>query len=87
MRDSGLIAFKCSGNALVVLILMPLARDLLADWQVQRSRLIYDRHLKNIGATVPARTAGLGQLSALAVVVGHLVPHNVRHCCRAIVME
>ncbi len=48
-RDSGLIAFKCSGNALVVLILMPLARDLLADWQVQRSRLIYDRHRKNIG--------------------------------------
>lgn len=40
-----------------------------------------------LGTTVPARTAGLGQLSALAVVVVHLVPHNVRHCWRAIVME
>jgi len=49
LRDSGLISFKCSANALVVLILMPLARDLLGDWQVQRSRLIYDRHRNNIG--------------------------------------
>ena len=40
-----------------------------------------------LGTTVLARTAGLGQLSALAVVVGRLVPHNVRHCWRAIVME
>lgn len=40
-----------------------------------------------LGTTVPARTAGLGQLSALAVVVGHLVPHNVRHCWCNIGME
>ena len=40
-----------------------------------------------LGTTVLARTAVLAQLSALAEVVGHLVPHNVRHCWRAIVIE
>jgi len=59
-RDSGLIAFKRSGNALVVLILMPLARDLLADWQVQRSIFIYDRHRKNIGDHGSSSNSRLG---------------------------
>ena len=43
--------------------------------------------VKILGTTVPARTACLAQLSAVAVVVGHFVPHNVRHCLRNIVME
>ena len=43
--------------------------------------------VKILGTTVPARAAVLAQLSALAEVVGHGVPHNVRDCWRAIVME